>query len=145
VSGVQSECLVCAELDGGVDVPGGLVIRANLVAAFHLPPLNAQTVYAGHVLVVPRRHSPGFAELTSREAAAIGVAVSDLSRCLQGMGAERVYTATIGHIVDHLHVHLLPRWPETPADVPWHAVGEWAGARKIDSDGIVALCAALRP
>jgi hypothetical protein len=24
-------------------------------------------------------------------------------------------------------------------------VDEWAGARKIDSDGIVALCAALRP
>ena len=132
MSGAQSECLVCAELDRESDVPGGLVIRANLVAAFHLPPLNVQTVYAGHVLVVPRRHSPGFAELTSREAAAIGVAVSDLSHCLQGMGAERVYTATIGHNVDHLHVHLLPRWPETPADVPWHVVEARMGWRPQD-------------
>jgi hypothetical protein len=44
---------------------------------------------------------------------------------------------------NHLHVHLLPRWPETPTDVVWHAVDEWPGARRLDVAGIAELCRAL--
>lgn len=137
------ERLVCAELEGRVDVPGGRVVDGTRVAAFHLPSLTGATVYAGHMLVVHRRHAPGFADLTNDEASDIGIAVADLSRRLQHSGAERVYTATIVHNVDH-HVHLLPRWPGTPVDVAWHAVDEWAGARAVDAAGVATLCAELR-
>ena len=56
--------------------------------------------------------------------------MSRLSKALQRLGARRVYVAVIGHDVPHLHVHLIPRWPETPADVSWLAVDEWPGARR---------------
>lgn len=131
VASSSSGCLVCGEIAGTVDVPGGLLLDDGPVVGFHLPPLEGPDVYAGHLLVSPRRHASGFADLTREEASAVGVALSRLSAALQRAGAERVYTATIGHNVDHLHVHLIARWPETPREVPWNAVDEWPGARRL--------------
>jgi diadenosine tetraphosphate (Ap4A) HIT family hydrolase len=54
-----------------------------------------------------------------------------------------VYVTTIGHSSNHLHVHLLPRWPGTPADIPWHSVDDWAGARRGDFDQATAFVAHL--
>lgn len=100
---MTNSCLVCREVSGQVPLPGGLLAHDDLVA--------------------------DFAGLNAEEAAAIGVGISRWSAALKRMGAMRVYVATIGHRADHLHVHLLPRWPGTPEDVPWHSVDDWPGAR----------------
>ena len=109
-------------------MPGGNLLEGGLVIVFHTPPLSGGTSYLGHLLVTPRRHCPDFAGLERHEAEAVGAAIAAGSAALKALGAERVYVATIGHGVDHLHVHLLPRWPGTPVEVPWHAVDEWEGA-----------------
>ena len=137
-------CLVCRQLRGAAEVPGGLV-DAGLVVIFHRPPSEETLPYAGHLLVCPRRHAADFAALTSEEAAAVGAAISVGSRSLKDLGAARVYVATVGHHVDHLHVHLLPRWPETPDEVPWHAVDDWNAARRATPAEIEELIAGLRP
>ncbi len=138
-------CLICREHSGDVDVPGGL-LDDGLVITFHRPPLHeATTVYAGHLLITPKRHAPDFASLTQQEAGAIGVAISTYSGALSRLGASRVYVATIGHGVDHLHVHLLPRWPNTPDAVAWHCVDQWDGARHLSPREIEELVADLRP
>jgi histidine triad (HIT) family protein len=134
----MSECLVCQEIDGDVRVPGGPLESGALAMAVHVPPLGDGDVYLGHLLVVPRRHVADFAGLDDAEAAAIGVLLRRWSRALRAAGAERVYVATIGHSFDHLHVHLLPRWPDTPTDVPWHEVDEWPGARRANFEGATA-------
>ena len=126
----MEECLICQEIAGTVAVPGGQLPTSPEVAAIHVPPLNAESVYLGYLMVCPRRHAEDFAALSSEEAAAVGVEIGRWSQALRGAGAERVYVAVVGHHVAHLHVHLLPRWPETPADVAWHAVDEWPGARR---------------
>jgi histidine triad (HIT) family protein len=102
------DCLVCAEVDGTVDVPGGYVYADDLVVAFHRRPLDEHDVFAGHLLVVPRRHGRGFADLDRAEAASVGIAMQALCEALERVGARRVYSTTIGHHGDHLHVHLLP-------------------------------------
>jgi diadenosine tetraphosphate (Ap4A) HIT family hydrolase len=61
----------------------------------------------------------------------IGVVISGWSNAWKKSGAERVYLATIGHSFDHRHVHLLPRWLETPPEVPWHSVDDLSGARRV--------------
>ena len=83
--------------------------------------------------------------MTSEEAAAVGAAISVGSRSLKDLGAARVDVATVGHHVDHPHVHLLPRWPETPDEVPWHAVDDWNAARRATPAEIEELIAGLRP
>jgi histidine triad (HIT) family protein len=122
-------CPICDQLSGATPVPGGLLEADHTTAVYHVPPVAGPT-YLGHLLVVPRRHIADLAGLDTDEAAAIGVAASRWSAVLQRAGATRVYLATIGHAVDHLHVHLLARWPETPDEVAWHAVDEWPGARR---------------
>src|ERR1700683_1158454 len=139
----MSVCLVCREISGEVDVPGGPIQSTESALAVHIPPLDGGDVFLGHLLVVPRRHVAGFAGLTEQEAADIGVLMSHCSRALENLGAERVYVATIGHGADHLHVHLLPRWPNTPEEVPWHSVDDWAGARRAEFSRAASFVAEL--
>lgn len=140
----SADCLVCREISGSVELPGGLVLEESLVVAFHVPPLGAPTVYRGHLLVTPRRHLADFAALRPAQAAAVGVAISRCSAALKALGAEQVYLATIGDRVHHLHVHLLPRWPGTPPEVPWHAVDEWDGAPMLTPAEIALTVERLR-
>jgi diadenosine tetraphosphate (Ap4A) HIT family hydrolase len=128
----MSSCLVCREISGDIDVPGGPLQSGEFALAFHIPPLDGGDVYLGHVLVVPRRHVADFAGLDESEASEIGILMSRCSSALKHAGAENVYVATIGHSFDHLHVHLLPRWPGTPKEIPWHSVDDWPGARRVE-------------
>jgi diadenosine tetraphosphate (Ap4A) HIT family hydrolase len=139
----MSDCLVCREVSGEIEVPGGPVLSSELALAVHIPPLNGGDVYLGHLLIVTRRHVADFSGLNEPEASEIGVFMSRCSRALQSAGAERVYVATIGHSADHLHVHLLPRWPETPTEIPWHSVDDWEGARRADFTQATSLVEAL--
>jgi len=141
-AGSQEGCLICSEQRGDVDVPGG-VLDDGAVLTFHRPPLEEEAVFAGHLLVTPRRHVLDFAALELEESALMGIAIAKYSRLLKQLGAARVYVATVGHHVDHLHVHLLPRWPETPADVPWHSVDDWDGARRATAADIEEMIAKL--
>ena len=137
---------MCREVRGEVEVPGGPVVADDLIVVFHVPPLPDRPLpYLGHLLVVPRRHTPGLGELSDEEAAAMGLALGRASRALRRReGVERVYSAVIGHHVDHLHVHLLPRYAGTPPDVPWTAVDEWEGGPHGGAAEIADVVAELR-
>jgi diadenosine tetraphosphate (Ap4A) HIT family hydrolase len=142
-SPVEESCLVCREHTGEVALPGGHLLADDHVVAFHVPPLSGSS-YLGHLLVTSRRHCPDFADLDPGEAASVGVAISACSAALKALGAGHVYVATVGHGVAHLHVHLLPRWPETPDDVAWYAVDDWSGARRGGEAEIVSIVTSLR-
>jgi diadenosine tetraphosphate (Ap4A) HIT family hydrolase len=143
-----SDCLVCRELGGDVELPGGLVYEDTEVAAFHVPPLpelGRPAPYLGHLLVVTRRHAPSLADLDDDEAAAVGRVTARLARVLTDVaGAERVFSAVVGTGIPHFHQHLLPRYPDTPPDVPWHSVDDWEGAPRGDADSIAELASRLR-
>src|ERR1700761_5421683 len=108
------------------------------------------TTYLGHLLVEPRRHAPGLADLTDAEAERVGWWCSRASRALRDVaGAEHVYAAVIGDGTPHLHVHLLPRYPGTPREYWWDRVDDWPDARRGRVPEITALVrdlsAYLRP
>ena len=114
------------ELEGSVEVPGGLLWHDNLVSAFNLPPIPQNPrPFVGHLLVVTNRHVARLGDLTPDEAAAVGRTAARLARALiDSGGADWVHSAVIGTGVPHFHQHLVACYPGTPLDLPWH--DEWA-------------------
>jgi len=143
---MDSDCLVCREISGAIEVPGGAILENELVFGFHVLDVEGtgEPVYLGYTMVSPKRHAPGLADVTDEEAAALGVASARISRALVAEGADHVFSAVIGTGVPHLHVHLVPRYPDTPRDLPWTQVDEWDGARKGGFDKIAELVGRLR-
>jgi len=140
----MTDCLVCQEISGEVQVPGGYLHSDNRTLVFHAPPVRSAKVYPGHLLVTSRRHALDYADLSDEEAGSVGRETSRWSRALKGLGANRVYAAAVGHGCPHLHVNLLARWPETPDDVPWYSVDDWSGAARVSFDEASALSLRLR-
>lgn len=144
-----ADCFVCRKhREQGPLLPGGPVGQDELVVVSHLAPAapgRAGTpVYLGHLLVEPRRHAPGLADLTGAEARAVGWWCAQASRALrEAADAEHVYAAVIGDQVPHLHVHLLPRYPGTPREYWWDRVDEWPGARRGSEPQVTEFVASL--
>jgi ATP adenylyltransferase len=109
----QVECIFCAAAADGDDEKRHVVHRGR--AAFAM--LNAFPYSSGHLLVAPYRHTGDFAGLTDAEA----LEIHRLSG--EGIGALRAAYDPDGFnvgwnlgrvagagIVDHVHLHLVPRW-----------------------------------
>jgi len=147
----SADCLVCRKHRGrGPLVPGGPVAEDELVLVSHIAPPDAlggqgTTAYLGQLLVEPRRHAPGLADLTDAEARAVGLWCARASRALRDVpGAEHVYAAVFGDGVPHLHVHLLARFPGTPREYWGVRVNKWPQARRGSAAEIGALVQELR-
>ncbi len=136
----MTTCFVC-EKHGDPAEP--VVGSDELMVLSHLSS-SGSPVYLGHLVVEPRRHAPELADLTSEEAAALGVWAARGARALRGAGAEHVYSAVIGHQVDHLHLHLIPRYPGTPREYWWLRLDEWPDARRGDATEVARFVAELR-
>jgi diadenosine tetraphosphate (Ap4A) HIT family hydrolase len=141
----SADCLVCRKhRERGPLMPGGPVGEDDLVLVSHIGD-EVSTVYLGHLLVEPRRHAPGLADLTDAEASAMGRWCAAASRALRdAAGAEHVYAAVFGDAVPHLHVHLLPRFPGTPREYWGVNVNRYPQAKRGDAAAVEALVADLR-
>jgi diadenosine tetraphosphate (Ap4A) HIT family hydrolase len=106
-------CNVCAELAGRVAAPGGVVFQDEWwQVAHHTGPYTDP----GELIVKARRHVESVAQLTDPESAALGpvlrAAVMAVERVVR---PERVYVASYGERVRHVHFFLLPRTNSLPA------------------------------
>jgi ATP adenylyltransferase len=110
-SGVPEGCFICAAV-----VPGaadGLVVeRAELTVTL----LNRFPYSSGHLMVAPRRHAAGLGELSPEEGLAVLAATR---RALDAITREMApggfnvgfnLGRAAGASVDHLHLHVVPRW-----------------------------------
>jgi diadenosine tetraphosphate (Ap4A) HIT family hydrolase len=140
------DCFVCRKQHGEIAEPGGAILQERFVRAGHMiAPDGAETVYLGWLLVEPRRHAPGWADLTADEAHAVGWATTRLARALmRAAGAEHVYSFVLGHHVPHLHVHVVPRYPGTPPEYWGLRVDEWPDAPTGSAEAVEDLAERLR-
>jgi histidine triad (HIT) family protein len=141
-----ADCFVCRKQRGEIVEPGGAILDDLLLRAGHMiPPDGEGSVYLGWVLIEPRRHAPGLADLTADEARAVGLATSRLARALLNvLGAEHVYSFVLGHHVPHLHVHVVPRYPGTPREYWGLRVDEWPEAPTGSAEAVADLAERLR-
>ena len=143
---MTEDCLVCNKHSGHPPSPGGAVFEDDLVYAGHVfIPEGSEVVYLGWLVLEPRRHAPGLADLTDREARQFGLLSSRLSRALiSATGAEWVYAFVLGHHVPHLHLHLLPRYPDTPRKYWWPRTDEWPDAPRGGEEEVARIVQRIR-
>ena len=82
-------------------------------------------VNPGHVLVVPRTHTPDLWAVDPADLAACAAAAQDLARRARDrLGAEVVNLLNscgeaAWQTVLHFHVHVIPRYADDPLRLPW--------------------------
>jgi histidine triad (HIT) family protein len=138
-------CFVCRKHRGEIAVPGGPIYEDELAYAGHVFPEGQSSVYLGWLVAEPKRHAAGLADVTDKEAQALGLLVARLSRALKAVaGAEHIYSLVLGHHVPHLHIHVIPRYHGTPEEYWGMRVDEWPGAPQGGPTEIAGLCERIR-
>jgi len=138
-------CLVCRELSGEIDLPGGFLWDDGETVAFHLPPTDGnEHPYLGYCLVVTRRHVDHLSDLTAAETSSVASASRTIAAALRAEGVERVHVAVIGLGVPHFHQHLYPRYPGVSAGTSWMDVDRLPDAPHGGPSEIAAFTDRLR-
>ena len=89
---------------------------------------SGDLIYHGYLFLEPRRHAPGWEDLTDDEAAHLGQLVRRASQALRAVGCDHVYAFVYGDGVPHLHVHLIGRWPDAPEEFRTVKTADWPQA-----------------
>ena len=110
-------CIFCRIATG--ELPASVVYDDEFTIAF----LDIQPITQGHVLVIPKNHADSLETLSPEDACRVmqvsqmlsnALRVSDL-RC-EGVNLFLADGATAGQEVDHVNMHVIPRYPEDGAD-----------------------------
>jgi len=107
-----SECFICDAIDGTGPEAALVVARTDETVAM----LNRFPYSPGHVLVAPARHVADIRDLNTGEGAALFTATQRTMRAIEGalhpdgfnLGLNVGIAA--GASVEHVHVHVVPRW-----------------------------------
>ncbi len=105
---------------------GSLPPREDVVRTDHWRVAHAfNSTLPGWLVVLPTRHITSFTELTPAAADELGGLVRRLSLALQGVtGCVKSYLMQFSEAegFSHLHLHLVPRMPDQPAEARGPAV-----------------------
>ena len=108
----MSDCIFCRIAAGTVKAE--VVHETPEAIAF----LDKFPAAKGHVVVIPRTHSVTLPDLDDAAIAGVFRAVKDVMRKVTaalapaGMNVGWNHGRAAGQVVDHLHVHVLPRWTQ---------------------------------
>jgi diadenosine tetraphosphate (Ap4A) HIT family hydrolase len=104
--------MACRILRGSFEPPGGILLRR---AGFALHAVADPSPLLGWLVLTSERHAPGWYDLEEAELAALGpLAARVMAAQRAALGAEHVYAFAIGDVVNHFHLHLVPRRADTP-------------------------------
>ena len=104
-------CFLCRTAQDGVDAQH---VVERTARTFTL--LNRYPYSSGHVMVVPARHAPDIVDLDDAEASAVMAAVQRAVRAIraalnaEGFNVGLNSGGVAGASVEHVHVHVVPRW-----------------------------------
>jgi ATP adenylyltransferase len=109
----DGECIFCVAASSDDDAASPVIERGDVCFTM----LNAFPYAPGHMMVVPVRHISGLDELTDREALelmqlarrAVAALTDVMNPAGFNVGLNLGAVAGAG-IVDHLHLHVVPRW-----------------------------------
>jgi histidine triad (HIT) family protein len=114
------DCLFCKIIAG--DIPSTRVHEDERTVAF----MDINPATRGHLLVVPREHTPDLLEIADEDLEAVVRAARMLAqRQSERLGADGVNLlnscgSVAWQTVFHFHMHVIPRYGGDPLQLPWH-------------------------
>jgi diadenosine tetraphosphate (Ap4A) HIT family hydrolase len=142
----KQDCIVCRKHRGQSELWGGVIYEDDLIFVSHAQLWGEETdKYLGHLFIEPKRHIPGLPGLSEEEAKAIGLYSSRLAEALVStQSVDHVYMFIFGHDVDHLHIHIIGRYPNAPRKYWGTMVDEWPEAPRGRETEIIGVADRLR-
>jgi len=115
------DCIFCKIIAG--QIPCTKVYEDATCLVF----MDINPISPGHTLVVPKKHYEAIMEMTADEAAVLFASIPALAAAVKAaLKAEALNVLqnngrAAGQAVDHLHVHLIPRWAGDGLGFRWPA------------------------
>lgn len=106
------DCLFCKIIKK--EIPAEVVYENDKVLAI----LDINPRAPGHTVVLPKFHSQTILDLPKTELAPVFEAVAEVTRLLQKSLKPEGFTIGLNHgkisgqVIDHLHIHIIPRFKE---------------------------------
>jgi diadenosine tetraphosphate (Ap4A) HIT family hydrolase len=108
----EGPCTECELLAGRRVVPGGVVHREGGLA---LHVLTDPSPVRGWLVLASERHARAWYDLDPAALASLGpLAARIMAAQREILGAEHVHAFAIGDVLRHFHLHLVPRYSDTP-------------------------------
>ncbi|HEX7624675.1 MAG TPA: HIT family protein [Anaeromyxobacteraceae bacterium] len=138
----NTPCLACRIVAGEVRPAGGTVWRGD---GFTVHPFADPAPVPGWLVVTSDRHARALYDLTPAELAAVGPLAARIMNAMRSsLGAEHVYAFALGDVLRHFHLHLIPRFPDTPSRLRGRGAFEARPADALPSWRVVAAAEAVR-
>ncbi|MBD0384875.1 HIT family protein [Paenibacillus sedimenti] len=141
----NQQCFICSKHKGEIEIPGGIIFEDDLVYIGHIGfDLNKDT-YLGYIMIDIKRHVPTLADLTDAESQRLGFMITQISKALKkSEEAEHIYVQVIGDNVAHVHVHIIPRYPDTPKEFWGFKVSQYSLGRRGGKVEVEEICQRIR-
>jgi diadenosine tetraphosphate (Ap4A) HIT family hydrolase len=108
----RDACLACDLVAGTRSPPGGILLREGGLA---LHALADASPIRGWLVLTSERHARAWYNLDAEALASLGpLAARVMAAQRRALGAEHVYAFAIGDVLRHFHLHLVPRYADTP-------------------------------
>lgn len=110
----MEDCIFCKIIKG--EIPSFKVYEDEKVLAFE----DINPVTDGHTLLIPKTHAKDLWEINEESLIAIQVASKKVIRAIKevldptGVAALQLNGKGAGQVVDHYHLHLIPRLKDSP-------------------------------
>ncbi len=135
----MDKCVFCKILRR--EIPARIVYDNAVVTAF----LDAKPVNPGHVLVVPKVHSEDYASTSDETLAEVAAAARRIAKAVMAATGAPAFNIAVnngpaaGQVVPHMHLHVIPRFPNDGREL-WHGKSYEPGeAEKVAADILNAL------
>ena len=122
----HEECIICKKHREEETV----IYQDDLIYVSHyLPRPDKSDNYLGYYFIEPRRHFRGIYDATDDEMNAIGSMMKKLGKALMAIpNMEHVYSVIFGDGVYHVHIHMIGRYQDAPAEYRGIRVDDWPRA-----------------
>ena len=138
----NSPCLACRIVAGEARPAGGIVWRGD---GFTVHASADPSPIPGWLVLTSDRHARALYDLTSAELAGIGPVTARVMNAQRGaLGAEHVYAFALGDVLRHFHLHLVPRFADTPSRLRGRGAFEARPEEALPAWRVVAAAEAVR-